>query len=84
MNFPNAKEIKKLADACRKAGITHFKCGDYEFTLGDKPEPETKKAREMIADPSSNTIQTDSISEEALLFWSSGGAEAETTEGDLQ
>lgn len=83
MAFPNAKEIKKLADLCRKSGIASFKCPEFEFTLTlDAPESTYKKKKQKAAESIPDTpIETDLLSEEALLFWSSSG---ETTEGDLQ
>ena len=66
MSLPNPKEIKKLAKACREAGITHFKHADFEFTLGDLPEKPGKVAK---ADVQGN-IDSNMPSEADLLFWS--------------
>jgi hypothetical protein len=67
------KDLKKLAKACREAGITHFKNAEIEFTLSeDAPVLTTKKKADMpIIDQHLET--PDAISEEDLLFWSAGG-----------
>lgn len=76
MTFPNAKEIKKLADACRKAGISHFKCGDFEFTLTvDAPESNYKKKNKNQPNSSespNSSIETETLTDEQLLYWSAG------------
>lgn len=70
----NLKELKKLADTCRKAGITHFKNEHYEFTLTDEvPVTYYKKNKEAKAAPAPDTntkFETDSLTEDELLFWS--------------
>ncbi len=72
MNFPDAKKLKKLADACRKAGIKSFKSPEFEFTLTDElPE---RKPRGKAA-PKPQYTQDDvkvegALSEEDMLFWS--------------
>lgn len=71
------KELKKLADACRKAGIRHYKHGDIEFTLTeDAPrKASSKKQSPPEATPDSD-FETDSLTQEQILMWSSapGGA----------
>ena len=40
----DVKALKKLAEACRSAGIKHFKNAEMEFTLtDDKPVSNYKK-----------------------------------------
>lgn len=72
MDLPSAKELKKLADACRKAGIRQFKGGGIEFTLTDdipvSPYKQAKRAQEPQGE-----IETDELSPEALLMWSAQG-----------
>lgn len=77
----SAKELKKLADACRKAGIKHYKQGDLEFTLtDDAPVSNYKKKQDKpFVDTSSHQIETDSLSEEELLFWSVGDIDGANT-----
>jgi hypothetical protein len=69
------KELKKLADACRKAGIKHYKQGDIEFTLADAPPVSDYKRAKMAKAPkpavqASNEIDSDGPTAEELLFWS--------------
>lgn len=82
MALPTPKELKKLADTCRKAGIRTFKCGDIEFTLDDAPpaQKRPKKAAESASE--SNTIESDGLTDEELLFWSVGASSepGETTQ----
>jgi len=72
MATPTAKELKKLAKACRDAGIHYFKGDGFEFTLtGVVPEKPSRKAPQPEADMSK--IETDTPTEEELMFWSTGG-----------
>lgn len=67
------KELKKLADMCRKAGIKHFKNDQVEFTLADEvPESTYKKAKktEQNQAPAVPDYETDALSREELLLWS--------------
>jgi hypothetical protein len=82
MTLPDAKTLTKLAAACRKAGITHFRSSDFEFTLSEhKPEPKTRKGSEpkRLAnnDAAVLTPEDEVLTPEQALFWStpSGGEE---------
>jgi len=74
------KELKKLAAACRKAGIKHYKSASgMEFTLSDdfqEPVRAAKGTKQAPAAPQAPTADTlfkgDAPSEEDLLFWSVG------------
>lgn len=70
----NLKELKKLADACRKAGIKHFKNGDYEFTLNEDAPLSNYKKSKAKSEPLSNDVafQSDTLTPEQLLLWSVG------------
>ena len=76
----DTKLIKKLADACRKAGIRQFKGYGIEFTLSDDAPPQSaykrktapKQETQQPADPLSPTDGWDSMSDEEKLFFSSG------------
>lgn len=73
------KELKKLADTCRKSGISFFKNSEIEFTLSDvRPpvarKPRGKKASQPQVFENEETQQEENISENELLFWSSGGS----------
>lgn len=73
------KEIKKLADACRKAGIKSFKNSEVEFTLSDTiPLAQSNTRRVRKATVSDTLEQPDviindetALSDEEILFWSS-------------
>jgi hypothetical protein len=74
VSLPKASELLKLAKACRKAGIVHFKSPEYEFTLGDEPVRKPTKTitqKQLIATSNQGEIETDSLSEDQILFWSS-------------
>lgn len=76
--FPTSKELKKLADACRKAGITSFKGGGIEITFSDNPAPTATRRRRAASAPqetpaAEGPFKSDTLSEEELLFWSIGG-----------
>lgn len=68
---PDAKALKKLAIACRKAGISHFKGEGFEFTLSDE-DPKLAKKRQAATLPAiGGAFQSDSLTEDQLKFWSS-------------
>lgn len=74
MDAPDFKVLKKLADACRKAGIKQFKGHGMEFTLTDEaPVSNYKKAKVSKVDSTTGNdepFESNSLPEEALLFWS--------------
>lgn len=73
MNGLDEKKLKKLATACRKMGIVHFKCQDFEFTLS--PDAPQRKARAAKGKESSaeELFESDSLTPDQALFWSSEG-----------
>lgn len=82
MEFPDYKALKKLADACRKAGIKTFKGDGIEFTLTDEAPvsqyKQTKRATAVPANLIEDAFTSDSLPEDALLFWSAGPSTDET------
>ncbi len=83
MNLPSPKELKQLAAACRKAGISHFKSGDFEFTLGPQPAKQAKAGDvpKVNHDDGKEPEVEDALSAEDLMFWSaSGGMPIATSE----
>lgn len=67
------KQITKLAAACRKAGIKHFKTADFEFTLTDEAPVSAYKAAKTQAAPSIKpdaAFTSDELDQEALMYWS--------------
>ena len=79
MNLPDPKALKKLAAACRKAGIKTYKCGDLEFTLTDEAPVSEYKATKRKQSPTKisdvdTAFDTDTLTEDQLLMWSTGDA----------
>ncbi len=71
------KELKRIAAACRKAGISHFKSADYEFTLTEEvPLTPYKRAQEAVKSvskaSSQGDVESDSLTSDEILFWSTG------------
>lgn len=66
------KALQKLAKACRAAGIKHFKNADMEFTLSDEGPVSNYKRRTSVPETTAeDDIKVEStLSDEALLFWS--------------
>ena len=68
------KALKKIAKACREAGIKHYKCPEFEFTLTEEEPAPRAKASEKGAAPAANgnssDFKSDSLSPEDLLYWS--------------
>jgi hypothetical protein len=71
------KELKKLADACRKAGVLHYRQGDVEFTLSPTPPSKVvKSSPKQTASVQADEVPSDgwdALSEEDKLFYSIGG-----------
>lgn len=76
MSLPDHKALKRLADACRKAGIKTFKNADFEFTLTeDAPLSNYVRKKRSIRPEEdtgvdSATFKTDTLTDDQLLFWS--------------
>ena len=71
----HAKDIKSLVRLMRTQGITHLSTPEYTITLGEAPI----KAPRALKQPVNNTPgattsspTTPELSEEDILFWSSG------------
>lgn len=64
------KELKKLAKACREAGIKHFKNAELEFTLTDdlsaKAPKYTKRALTKSFSNSPTAVDLDDLSDVEL------------------
>lgn len=67
------KQLKALISLCRKSGVMSIKCDGIELTLGDLPVPSKKNTVKAKASAiTDGPVETDTLSPEALLFWSSG------------
>jgi hypothetical protein len=76
MAMPTPKELKKIAKACRDAGIKTFKGDGFELTFSDEalqPKPKRgAKAQQEVISPANSRFESDSPSDEELLLWSVG------------
>lgn len=79
-----AKELAKLAKACRAAGIKTYKDKDIEFTLTDEVPVKQSKAKQAKIDFSSTASEIEavdtweSLSDEEKLFYSVNPGALET------
>ncbi len=88
MELKTPKDLKSLAEACRKAGISEFKGFGVEFTLSPVTPKRRRGAKEPVApelsafekDLAKATAQVSKAdamapktpTEHEMLFWSSG------------
>lgn len=70
----NLKDLEKLLKLCRKQGVTDIKLGSVELKLGDLPTERTEASTNVVptANPFAN-FPDRILTEEELLFYSSGG-----------
>jgi hypothetical protein len=78
------KELKKLAAACRSAGILTFKNSEVEFTLSEFA-PESKRITQKVQTGAIASMEEDkdhlnSLTEEQMLLWSVQGIPEESTQ----
>ncbi len=77
----DVKNLKKLAAACRKAGIKTFKSGDVEFTLADAPVRPIKASKKALVDDAgaagTDEKGWDTFTDEEKLFWSAPNPETQ-------
>ena len=66
------KLLKKLAKACREAGIKSYKCPEFEFTLTDEAPVTQSRAASSAQPDADNKFESDSLTPEDLLFYSVG------------
>lgn len=78
---PNAKELKKIAAACRKAGISHFKCDVFEFTLDTNAPTAAPKGFSKPNHGEQGEVQSDELTPEQILFWSAPPSDEELSGG---
>lgn len=80
MGIPNLKELDRLIALCRKRGVKTVKIDNIELTLGEpvfKPSKTKKSTTSSTFNP--ELIQTDNLSSDELLFWSSNPTLEEST-----
>ena len=73
MTNDDLKTLKKLADICRKSGISSFECEQFKFTLSLDSRPIVKYAKEKQpeAEKLDETIQERPLTAEEIMFFSS-------------
>lgn len=64
------KKLAKLVKACRSAGITYFKQGNLEFTLGTVSQPKVVNGALKQTGDTPDPISEDTLTEEQLMFYS--------------
>lgn len=88
------KELKQLAKACREVGITTFEGLGVKFTLGVPPIKSPRRAKDAPAlsqferevlkaqtPVNAAPIETDTPTQEELMYWSSCGPSGEDEVG---
>lgn len=76
MPLPSPKELKKIAKACREAGIKVYRAEGIELHFTDEApvKHKMKSKKQTTVDPEYTSADGDFVSEalneEALLFWS--------------
>jgi hypothetical protein len=76
-------ELKKLAKACRTAGISHFKNAEIEFTLTDLPTKQEKAFGKAAANTGGlksvidEGFEAEGLSQDQLLMWSASNDRTE-------
>ncbi len=80
----NPKMLRKIADECRKAGITSFKGFGLELTIAPEAPPshykQKKSAQAPVKHYGPEEPEVEGLSEEDRLFWSVGGIEVDVTQ----
>jgi hypothetical protein len=74
------KDLEKLLKMCRKQGVQSIRWGDVEFHLGDIPSPVVPTAKRLPTPApfipggvdADTKILTDELTEEQMLYWSTG------------
>lgn len=85
MKIENLKDLQKLIQLCRKLGVDAFEVGDIKMNLGPEPikyKASPKQTVQAALAPGGITedtkIETDVLTAEQMLFWSSQGPETIT------
>ncbi len=80
MDLPDPKQLKKLADYCRKAGIKTYECAECKITLADQyaPAPSAYLRKKAAGEKGPKTsiqgdVMSDTLSPQELLYLSCGG-----------
>lgn len=80
MAFPDVKQLDKIIQLCRKRGVKSIKIDNVELTLSEsEPVRHKASAKKASADPS-ESFESDSPTDDELLFWSVRLPQDETKE----
>ena len=72
MKIENIKDLQKVIQLCRKAGVDTIKIDGVELKLGELPT-QSLKAKRHAAYPDAAIEAQDTLTEEELLFYSATG-----------
>lgn len=78
------KELEKLLKLLRKQGITHFKMGEIDLTVGDLPQAQGQVETVDINDDPYAGFPAGVLTPEQLMYYSSGGVPEEDPFKDKQ
>lgn len=82
MTLLSTKDLVKLANACRKAGIKTFKSEGIEFTLTDEIPEKVIKGKKGLEAAESSQPTNEELPYESLLHWSVMGLDEEKSENE--
>jgi hypothetical protein len=81
-------ELKKLAKACRAAGISHFKNAEIEFTLTSLPDKPLKPGEKQpmatggLKSVIDEGFEAEGLSQDQLLMWSANSSRTDEDEAE--
>ncbi len=70
MDLPNLKDLAKVIALCRKEGVEEIQIGDVRVKLGDKPQSNYKRKKQMEGVDVDPLSDPEALTEEQLLFYS--------------
>ena len=81
MNLPETKKLKQIIALCRKMGVESIEFVGIKITLGTEPAKAPRKgAAKKHNESPTEEVETDSPTEQELLFWSTGALPEEQTQ----
>lgn len=73
MNLPDVKKLKQIIALCRKTGVESIEIDGVKITLGAEPSKAPRKTKKAApVDDGNDEIESDELTDESLLFWSTG------------
>lgn len=82
MELPDIKQLRAIVKECRKLGVASIRLGDVEIQLGAPIAKLQATAKAPIASTAiqDDLIETDTLTDDQLLFYSVGELPASVTE----